>query len=131
MELTCQYRALALYEDELAQLGLAESRPATPTPAPTASRQEASIPAGFIEGGSTKECQICFDTKHTDLYPRTTEASGCRCLSDACLACLQEHIKTQMNTREWREGSITCPVCNRPLVFQQIEEYADGETLAT
>lgn len=122
---------MALYEEELAQLGLQESRPARPAPAPTSSRQEASIPAELVEEEPTKECQICFETKHTDLYPQPTDAGGCGCLPDACLACLQEHIKTQMSTKEWREGSITCPMCNRPLVFQQIEEYADGETLAT
>lgn len=85
----------------------------------------------MVEDEATKECQICFETKHTDLYPQPTEASGCGCLPDACLACLQAHIKTQMSTKEWREASITCPMCNRPLAFRQIEEYADGETLAT
>lgn len=130
-------RALALYEDEIAQLSLAESRQTSPTPIPipipatTIFEQEASIPALSTEEESTKDCQICFDTKHTDLYPRTTEASDCTCLSDACLVCLQTHLKTQMNTKEWREGILTCPMCNRPLEFQEIEDYADGETLAT
>ena len=127
-------RALALYEDEVAQLGLAEPWSTSPmsslTPVPSPSGQEAIIPAGFMEEESTKECQICLDAKHTDLYPQTTGASDCRCLSDACLACLQEHIKTQMRSKEWNEESITCPVCNRPLNFQEIEEFADGKTFS-
>lgn len=103
-----------------------------PAPAPTPSEEEARILAEVSGEEPTKECQICFDTKHTDLFPVGTEASECRCLSDACLACLQEHIRTQTSTRDWREGpSITCPMCNRPLAFQEVEEYADGETLAT
>lgn len=77
-----------------------------------------------------RECRVCIEPKHTDLYPRTTEASACRCLSDACLVCLREHIKTQLSSKEWNEGSITCPVCNRPLDFQEVEEYADGETFS-
>lgn len=40
-------------------------------------------------------------------------------------------MKTQMNSKEWKEGSVTCPMCNRSLTHQEIEEYADGETLAT
>lgn len=78
-----------------------------------------------------KECEICCETKHINLFPHTTDASDCRCLSDTCLPCLQEHMKTQMNSKEWKEGSVTCPMCNRSLTHQEIEEYADGETLAT
>lgn len=135
-----QPRALALYEDEIAQLCLADSRPATPAPTPISEPstphdqdQQANMHVDLLveEERSTRECQICFDTKHTDLYPLTTEASDCTCLSDTCLACLQEHIRTQMKSKEWKDGSITCPMCNRSLVFQEIEEYADGETLAT
>lgn len=76
----------------------------------------------------TKECQICSEEKHTDLYLQTTAESGCRCLSDVCLVCMQQHIKSQTESREWKEGSLTCPICNRSLTTQEIEEYADGDT---
>lgn len=80
---------------------------------------------------ATKECQICFEKRHTDLFPRTTTPSHCSCLSDTCLVCIQEHTKSQMNSREWREGSITCPMCNRALTYREMEDLADRETLAT
>lgn len=113
---------MRLYEDELAQLENC-GRGAMPE---TRAQQETIMPE---DTGAAKECQICFDARHTDLFPQTTAASDCSCLSDACLACVQEHIKSQMNSREWREGSITCPVCNRSLTYQEMEDLADSETL--
>lgn len=79
--------------------------------------------------GTSKECPVCCEEKHTDLYPQTMVESDCSCLSDVCLVCLQQHMKSQTESKEWKEGSLTCPMCNRPLVTQEIEEYADGETL--
>lgn len=38
-------------------------------------------------------------------------------------------MKSQTESKEWKEGSLTCPMCNRPLMTQEIEEYADCETL--
>lgn len=79
---------------------------------------------------TTKECQVCFESKHIDLFPLSDFAGGCSCLSDACLACLQEQIKSQVTSKEWSESTINCPICNRALTHQEIEEYADVETLA-
>lgn len=116
---------MQLYEDELARLSLddEDTRPvATPPQTATISPEDTS---------TAKECHICFDAKDTDLFPQTSATSNCRCLSNACLVCIQQHIKTQMRSKEWKEGSITCPMCNRPLIYQEIENLADSETFAT
>lgn len=121
-------RALQLTEEDLNGMGLNEGADPSAGPSPAAQAQDSVIPE---DPDAPKECQVCFDTKHTDLFPHTTEASGCRCLSDSCLLCLQQHMKTQMSSKEWKEGSLTCPTCNRSLTHQEIEEYADGATLST
>lgn len=100
-----------------------------------------------VDTGTVRECQVCFDEKHSDFFPllsrlpsrsfpspstaSSSSNSYCRCLADACLACLQQHLRTQITAKEWRrEGALTCPVCNRGLRHDEVEEYADGETLA-
>lgn len=78
-----------------------------------------------------KECQVCDEEKHIDLYPQISTGSDCQCLSDVCLVCMMQHLTSQIESKEWREGSLTCPMCNRPLVPQEIEEYADSYTFKT
>lgn len=116
---------MQLYENELARLKDCERGPRATS---VTDQQETLI---LEDAGAAKECQICFDTKHSDLFPQTTAASECNCLSDACLVCTQEHIKSQMKSKEWKEGSTTCPMCNRALTYQEMEDLADSETLAT
>lgn len=118
-------RAFALQEEEVAQLSnpsILKSRPSTPLSHVTEVRNDLGV------ADLAKECQICNEEKHTDLYPQTTAESECRCLSDVCLICVQQHIKSQTESKEWKEGSLTCPMCNRPLVPQEIEEHADVDT---
>lgn len=115
---------MQLHEAELFQLNLNDQTPRSDIP----TRQNVQTPEDTDP--QAKECQICFEARHTDLFPQTTPTSDCKCFSDACLVCVQEHIKQQMNSKEWKEGSITCPTCNRALIYQEIESYADGETLA-
>lgn len=126
LTLTLISRALQLYDEERAQLSLNDPDPGPSTPAP---RVVATDDVAATEA-TTKECQVCFEDKHTDLFPQTTVANNCRCLSDACLVCVQEHMRAQLSIKEWKEGSITCPMCNRSLTHQEIDDYADGETLA-
>lgn len=89
--------------------------------------QESTIPTS---PKTPRECLIYLDPKHPDLFPLTREATNCVYFSAACLLCLQKHLKIQMKSKKWKEGSLTCPVYNRSLSRQEIEEYADGETLA-
>lgn len=118
-------RAMQLYEDELASSSLDDG---DIWPVATPPQRTTILPE---DTSTAKECQICFDAKHTDLFPQINETSNCRCLSDACLVCIQQHIKSQMNSKEWKEGSITCPMCNRALIYQEIQNFADSETFAT
>lgn len=123
-------RALQLAEADKGfnEMSIHDIPDSEPGPMSTAQARVPFIPE---DPDAPKECQICCETKHINLFPHTTDTSDCRCLSDTCLICLQEHMKTQMHSKEWKEGSVTCPVCNRSLTHQEIEDYADGETLTT
>ena len=120
------FRALALHEEEVAQLSnpsIQQSGLATPSCT--------NIHDDPEEADTTRECQICCEEKHTDVYPQSKAASNCRCLSGVCLFCMQQHIKSQTESKDWKEGSLTCPMCERPLEPQEIEECADGDTFKT
>lgn len=145
------HRAQKLYEEEVAALLSLEPRDAQDpradvfgevSAAPRSSDDENVWESLLLDPGTIQECQVCFEPKHSDLFPPrlappgassddSTAQARCACLPDACLACLQEHLRHQIKSKEWRrEGSLTCPMCNRGLRYEEIEEYADGETLA-
>lgn len=121
---------MRLYEEDLVQLSLSDPEPGGEIIQPAEYKTAIMGPTTRQKIYTTKECRVCFEHKHTDFFPQTAIGSDCICLSQACVMCLQEHIKVQMSSKEWKEGSITCPMCNRALQYQEIEDYADGETFA-
>lgn len=118
---------MVLHEEEVAQLSNLNLQESTPA----AQSTHGADVYDDLEEAVAKECQVCCEEKHPDVYPQTTATSDCRCLLDVCLVCIQQHLKSQTESKEWKEGSLTCPMCDRSLAPQEIEEYADGDTFKT
>jgi IBR domain, a half RING-finger domain len=86
-------------------------------------------------------CQVCFDTLDPLLQFQVCVASQCTHAPEICLACWEQHIAAQAETKSW--DSITCPHadCGGILdhadmqrfaprdVFRRYDRYATNKTL--
>lgn len=78
--------------------------------------------------GNLKDCSICVEEKPLGFFPLQSPTTSCQHEPEACLDCIQTHIRTQIATGMVGEKSIKCPECSEALSLDEIQKYADTET---
>jgi hypothetical protein len=75
-----------------------------------------------------KDCLICADTKPYSDFPVLLLSDDCTHLPQTCLDCVQIHIRTIMESKTWHAKVVTCPECNSPIAYNEVQLYADKAT---
>lgn len=83
------------------------------------------IPAEI--SNSNKDCIICTETKNVFQFPSKSITKSCTHPPTACKACISTSITTDLKTKSWRD--IRCPECREPLQYDEVQKYADPESL--
>ncbi|CRK21366.1 hypothetical protein BN1723_012357 [Verticillium longisporum] len=75
-----------------------------------------------------KECPICAEPKALARFPIFSVTSACLHPPEACLDCLGVAIRTELNTKHWKD--IRCPECHELLEYVDVQRYADDGTFS-
>ncbi|KAG7125412.1 hypothetical protein HYQ44_001381 [Verticillium longisporum] len=68
-----------------------------------------------------KECPICAEPKALARFPIFSVTSACLHPPEACLDCLGVAIRTELNTKHWKD--IRCPECHELLEYVDVQRY--------
>lgn len=86
----------------------------------TSQEQTERNPAESSEAG--EECQICTERHNLNAFPQGMITPGCNHVVDICLACLEESIHVQMETKIWKD--LACPLCPALLGYADMQAWA-------
>ncbi|KAK5652952.1 hypothetical protein OQA88_9431 [Cercophora sp. LCS_1] len=78
-----------------------------------------------------KDCIICTESKPTTSFPLLCVSRDCNHAPETCLDCLQRHIKTAIEDKAWHAKVVTCPECNSPMGYNEVQSHADRATFET
>ncbi|KAM7189501.1 hypothetical protein V8F20_010129 [Naviculisporaceae sp. PSN 640] len=89
-----------------------------------------SLPSAPLSVTETKDCAICADTKPLHEFPLLCVSQECDHPPETCLECIKTHIRTAVNDKVWHARVVTCPQCDRPMEYNEVQEYSDPATFA-
>lgn len=78
----------------------------------------------------TKDCIICVEDKSWESFPSSSPSAKCQHAPNACLDCIKQHIKTQLESKVFHERIIKCPECPESLDTSEVQVYADRNTFS-
>lgn len=76
--------------------------------------------------GNRISCLVCFETLGQEDFPRRQITASCDHNVDICSGCLSQSITVQLREKSWKQ--IDCPICHARLGFDDVKEFANGET---
>lgn len=74
-----------------------------------------------------RECIVCSDIKATDSFPDFV-TSKCTHTPSICLDCMERSIQVGMKSKRWTD--IRCDECQENLEYNDIQRFADEQTIA-
>jgi hypothetical protein len=91
---------------------------------PQQHQRAATHPSIRGDGGPTKQCYGCAETRPLD--EKFPSFSTCKHLETACMSCLFRHIQIRLR-RDPTWDACTCPICNRPVPERMFKEVLGKE----
>ena len=84
-------------------------------------------PVNYELFGERPSCQVCSDDLDPLLQFQVSVASNCNHAPEICLACWEQHIAAQADTKSW--DSITCPHadCGAILDYGDMQRFAPSD----
>ncbi|KAH5315555.1 hypothetical protein HBI24_016430 [Parastagonospora nodorum] len=71
---------------------------------------------------STKECNVCTETRPLFQFPERPPTEDCQHSIDTCTHCLQTWIESEFKSKMWNE--VNCPTCRARLQFNDVKDFA-------
>ena len=73
-----------------------------------------------------KECTVCLELVAETSFPNNEHASGSEHSSDVCLNCWNQHIESEIRSKDF--DGISCLQCSHRLVEEEVRRLANEST---